>query len=392
MRTWLTSVTAALCALVLLAGVATVSYRLGEESAAPLTGQSSSGSQGGFAPLAELYRQLSEDAVESPGDDVLIKGAIEGMIDALDDPYAAYFDVEAFRRFNMQLDGSFSGVGMMLEDSPDGPVVVSVLPGTPAERAGIPAGHRIVAVDGEDVRGLPLSAIVNLVTGEAGTNVTLSIEDPEGGGSQRFELTREEIDLPLVEGEMLDGVGHVHLLGFSHGAADRTSATIEDLLEQGAKGIILDLRSNPGGLLNISVDVASLFLPRGELVVSVQEAGEGRRELRSGGGPYEELPMVVLVDESSASASEILAGALQDADRAEIIGVPTFGKGTVQSVRTLPDGAGVKFTTAAYFTPSGDSIEEVGVQPDRRVEDPDEQLVAGQEALRAMIARLTPAA
>lgn len=392
MRTWLTSITAALCALVLLAGVATVSYRLGEESASPLTGVSSTrASSGDLSSLADLYRQLSDDAVDAPSGEVLLQGAIEGMLDTLDDPYASYFDAQAFRRFNMQLDGSFSGVGMMLEDSPDGPVVVSVLPGTPAERAGVPSGHRIVSVDGEDVRGLPLSAIVGMVTGEAGTDVTLGLEDEDGTGVE-FELTREEIDLPVVDSELLDGVGHLRLLGFSGGVAERAREAIEDLLEQGAEGIILDLRRNPGGLLNMSVDVASLFLPSGELVVTVAEAGDTERQLRSSGGPFEDLPLVVLVDESSASASEILAGAIQDADRAEIIGVPTFGKGTVQSVRTLPDGSGVKFTTAAYFTPSGDSIEEVGVQPDRVVEDADEQLLAGQEVLRSMLAQLEPAA
>lgn len=391
MRTWLTSITAALCALILLAGVATVAYRLGEESAAPLTTISSADAGADLATLEDLYRQLSDDAVDAPDEEALIRGAIEGMLDALEDPYAAYFDLEAFRQFNMQLDGSFSGVGMMLEDSPEGPVVVSVLPDTPAERAGIRSGERIVAVDGEDVRGMPLSAIVSLVTGEAGTQVTLELES-EDGSSQEFELTRAEIDLPLVDSELLDDVGHVRLLGFSKGVAERARETIDELLAEGARGIILDLRRNPGGLLNMSVDVASMFLPSGEVVVSVQESGADERVMRSSGGPYEDLPVVVLVDESSASASEILAGALQDAGRAEIIGMPTFGKGTVQSVRTLSDGSGVKFTTAEYFTPSGDSIEDVGVQPDRVVEDPDEQLVAGQEILQAMLARLDPAA
>lgn len=390
MRTWLTSIIAALCALLLLAGVATVAYRLGEDSAAPLT-SGESGSED-LSALAELYRQLTGEAVAAPDDEALLRAAAEGMLEALDDPYAVYFDEDAFRQFNMQLDGTFSGVGMMLEESPEGAVVVSVLPDTPAERAGVEAGERIVSVDGQDVREMPLSALVNLITGEAGTTVTLGFEDGSQG-AREIELEREEIDLPVVDSELLDdGVGHVHLQGFNSDADDKAIAAIEDLVRQGAEGIILDLRRNPGGLLNVSVDIASLFLPEGELVVTVEEAGGERRQLRSAGGRFEDLPLVVLVDESSASASEILAGALQDADRAEIIGMPTFGKGTVQTVRALPDGSGVKFTTAEYITPSGDSIEEVGVQPDRVVEDPDEQLVAGRELLAAMIARSAPTA
>lgn len=370
---------------VLVAAVALVSYQAGRAGVPGLSGRGGASvgeGSGDVEVLTELFRQLSEDAVEVPDDEVLLRGAIEGMLGTLDDPYAVYFDPEAFRQFSQQLDGTFSGVGLMLEDTPDGPVVVSVLPGTPAEGAGIETGERIVAVDGRDVTDLPLQAIVNLVTGETGTNVTLGLE---GGsdGPREVELTRAEIDLPVVDAELIeDDIAHVQLFGFSQGAAGKTRETIDDLVDRGARGIVLDLRRNPGGLLNQAVDVASLFLEEGELVVSVREAGGDERKLTSTGGPYADLPLVVLVDEGTASASEIVAGALQDLDRAEVVGVPTFGKGTVQSVRDLPGDAGVKFTTAEYFTPSGDSIEGVGIQPDREVAEEEDALVAATSILR----------
>jgi carboxyl-terminal processing protease len=378
--------TAVACVAVLVTAVALVAYQAGQAGVpvVPGTGSTATASDD-LEVLTELYRQLSEDAVDPPESEELLRGAIDGMLETLDDPYAVYFDADAFRQFNQQLDGRFSGVGLMLEDTPDGPVVVSVLPNTPAEAAGIETGERIVSVDGRDVTDLPLQAIVNLVTGEPGTTVTVGFADGSEG-DREIELTRAEIDLPLVDAELLDdGVGHVQLLGFSQGAAERAREAVEDLVAQGAEGVVLDLRRNPGGLLNQAVDVTSLFLDD-ELVVSVREAGGEERNLHADGGEYEDLPLVVLVDQGTASASEIVAGALQDAGRAEIVGTPTFGKGTVQTVRDLDDGSGVKFTTAEYFTPSGDSIEGTGVRPDREIDEDEDALVAATDLLRELIA------
>jgi carboxyl-terminal processing protease len=390
-------VAAAVASVVMLvAAVAVVAYQVGQSGVPVIPGGGQATTRDAppdFEVLAELYRQLSADAVEPPDSEALLEGAIQGMLEALDDPYAAYYDPDAFRRFNQQLDGSFSGVGLMLEDTPDGPVVVSVLPDTPAERAGIETGERIVSVDGEDVRDLPLQAIVGMVTGEAGTSVTVGFEDGSQG-PREVELVRAEIDLPTVDGELLeDGIAHVRLFGFPQGAADGLSEELDALRDEGAAGFVLDLRGNPGGLLTQAVEVASLFLERDELVVTVQEAGGEERAMRARGGGDATTPLVVLVNEGTASASEIVAGALQDAGRAEIVGVPTFGKGTVQSVRTLSDQSGVKFTTAKYFTPSGDSIEAVGISPDREIAEGEDSLVAATDVLRELIARaLAPAA
>jgi carboxyl-terminal processing protease len=195
-----------------------------------------------------------------------------------------------------------------------------------------------------------------------------------------------------VETELLDdGSGIVRLLTFSQNAAEQVLAGVEDLLAEGADGIILDLRGNPGGLLSEAVDVASVFVD-GELITSVREPGRDDRELRAASGGLTDLPLVVLVDEFSASASEIVAAAIQDIGRAEVVGETTFGKGTVQTVRPLSEGGGVKFTTAEYLTPSGDSIEGVGVVPDVSAEDEEGQVAAAQAALRRSIAGMAATA
>lgn len=377
--------TAVLALTVLLGGVTTAAYRLGQQSLL-----SADPSAGRLSVVAEVYHDLVRDAVGAPEGDVLLQGAIEGMIATLEDPYAAYFDAAAFADFNRQLDGSFTGIGLMLEDTPEGPKVVSVLPGTPAEQGGVEVGERIVSVDGQDVSDLPIELIVRRVTGEEGTTVTVGF----AGGSQgprEIEFTRARIDLPVVETELLeDNIGHIRLLSFPKGAGAKVAAAVEELLAEGAEGILLDLRGNPGGLLDAAVDVASVFVDEGE-IVTVREADGRERTLRARPGGFADLPLVVLVDGSSASASEILAGAMQDLGRAPVVGAKTFGKGTVQTVRSLSDRSGLKFTTAEYVTPSGDSIEGVGVAPDTEVADPEAQLAAAREALRSVIV-LDPAA
>jgi carboxyl-terminal processing protease len=390
MRSPLTALTASACALVLFCSSLVVAYSLGAASDSPPPTALAPATTRATAPaiVGELLERIRTEAVDAPPEEVLVEAALEGMLETLDDPYALYYDATEFARFNQNLDGSFSGVGLLLEELPDGPTVVRALPDTPAQRAGIETGERIVSVDGEDVRDLPLAAIVDLVTGEEGTDVTLGLE---GGpqGPREVELTRETIEAPTVESELLDdGAGIAHLITFSQNAAEELRDTIDGLLASGAEGIILDLRGNPGGLLNEAVDVASIFVD-GELVVSVRESSGNERELRAGGDGLTDVPLVVLVDGGSASASEIVAGALQDLDRAEVVGETTFGKGTVQTVRPLSDGGGVKFTTAEYLTPSGDSIEGVGVVPDTVAADADEQVAAAQEALRRSLAQGT---
>jgi carboxyl-terminal processing protease len=323
-------------------------------------------------PVIELYEALSDSAVDAPDADKLVDGAIDGMLEQIDDPYAKYFPAEDFADFNATLDGTFSGVGLMLTDTPDGPVIVSVLDGTPAQEAGIEEGERIVEVDGEDVSGDPLEQIVAKVKGEAGTTVTLGLAGGDAG-RRTLEITRATFDLPLVSGQMLGGdIGYVQLYQFAEDAGDRVRKEVRTLLDDGAEGIVLDLRGNPGGLLNEAVSVASVFIEDGE-IVSVEKRGGDRESFDAVDDAFDKVPLAVLVNKASASASEIVAGAVQDADRGSIVGETTFGKGTVQTIAQFSDGSGAKFTTARYFTPSGDSIEGVGVKPDVKVELPDDE-------------------
>jgi carboxyl-terminal processing protease len=320
-----------------------------------------------LAPLTELYQALSDQAVDAPNKDELVRAAIEGMLEEVDDPYARYFPNDEFDEFNASLDGTFSGVGLMLEETPEGPVIVSVLEGTPAESAGIEEGERIVSVDGENVRDDPLEQIVAKVKGDAGTDVVLGLEGGDQG-PRELRVTRAEFDLPIIASERLrNDVGYINLRQFADGAGDRLREEASTMVNDGVTGIVLDLRENPGGLLNEAVAVASVFIEDGE-IVSVEERSQQREVLEAVDDAFEQVPLVVLVDGNSASASEIVAGAIQDSGRGPIVGEQTFGKGTVQTITQLSNGAGAKFTTARYYTPSGDSIEGVGVTPDVKVE------------------------
>jgi carboxyl-terminal processing protease len=381
----LTRLTAILCGLVLLAGVATAAYEHGARQASDIviSGGGAAGAELRF--LEEIITTLDGDAVRAPDSEALVEGAVEGLLEALDDPYARYYDEAAFEDLNTMLDGGFSGIGVVLEETPRGLVVVSVFEDTPAARAGMEQGERIVSVEGEPVEGRPIDVIVEQIKGEEGTDVTIGVA---GGskGARELTMTRERIELPNLESELLDdGSGYVRLRQFTSGVGEKVRQAVNELIADGAPGIVLDLRGNPGGLLNEAVNVASVFIEEGA-IVEVAERDQPRRTYRAKGDAIEELPLVVLVNRGSASASEIVAGAVQDAERGQLIGQTTFGKGTVQTIHRLDAGGGVKYTTAEYFTPSGDSIEDVGVVPDRRVAGADEQLAAAQQVLQAAIA------
>ena len=305
----LTRIAATACALVFLAGVTQAAYSRGlaDAGGAPSAVSADNGRRLGV--VAEVLDQLDADAVKAPDDSKLVDGAVDGMLRALDDPYAQYFDLDEFSEFNDALDGEFSGVGLVLEEGPNGVRIVSVLDGTPAAEAGITEGERIISVDGSDVRDKAINVIVERVKGEAGTDVTLGLA---GGQQGRHEvtLTRRQIDVPNIEGRLLeDGSGYVRLLQFTGGVGEAVRGEVERLVTEGASGIVLDLRGNPGGLLPEAIEVASIFIEDGQ-IVSVQEREAERRTYAARGDALSDLPLVVLVDKGSASASEIVAGAV----------------------------------------------------------------------------------
>ncbi|MEX0657637.1 MAG: S41 family peptidase [Egibacteraceae bacterium] len=384
---------AVVCVAVLATGLLTIAYQIGLQSADDGPGTPAAGASSGlprdFSRLADVYERVTSEAVDPPSHEQLLEGAIEGMLEQLDDPYAVYYDAMEFTAFSELLDGTFSGVGVMVEDTPEGVTIVNVLSDAPAEAAGLEEGERIVAVDGEDVREAPLQAVVQRVQGEEGTTVRLGLE----GGSQgprEVAVTRAQIERPVMEvGELDGGLVHIQLLQFTEQVGEQVRAVMDEQLANGARGVVLDLRGNPGGLLREAVNVASVFIESGT-IVSVQERGQERQSFAATGGALGDVPLVVLVDASSASASEIVAGAVQDLGRGLVVGTPTFGKGTVQTVRPLMDGAGLKLTTAEYFTASGVSIEGTGIAPDRVVDDVDQQLAAAQETLQGQLVGAAP--
>lgn len=375
--------TAVLGAVVLAMGLLGISYELGAR------GRTAS-LPPGFEALAEVYDRVSRDAVNRPSDEILVEGAIEGMLESLDDSYAEYYDAEEFAALNDQLDGTFVGIGVVLEDTEVGLTVQTVLPGSPAEDAGLEPGEQIVSVDGTDVRDTPSGAVIDRVRGPEGSSVELGLE----GGSQgprQVRVVRAQLNIPNIESRQLErGVGYIALRQFTDDVGDRVRDAAERLLAEGSRAIVLDLRGNPGGYLPEAVAVAGVFVSDAE-VVRVGADVDTARQYRTGKeATAEDLPLAVLVDAGSASASEIVAGAVQDLGRGEIVGTTTFGKGTVQTISALRDERGIKYTTARYFTPSGDSIDGRGVRPDLVVEgqrgDPDEPLEAAQEALTARLA------
>jgi carboxyl-terminal processing protease len=382
-----------------LVGVLVLAALVGAGLFALVSSDRAVGSGGGqaaedLAPLIEIYESLNEQAVDAPDSDALLRGAIDGMLEEVEDPYARYFPAGDFDEFSASLDGTFSGVGLMLEETPEGSVIVSVLEGTPADRAGIEEGERIVSVDGENVADQPLENIVAKVKGDPGTSVVLGLDGGDAG-ARELRITRAEFDVPIVVTETLDGdVGYIELRQFVDGAGEQVREAVATMMNDGAAGIVLDLRNNPGGLLNEAIGVASVFIEDGA-IVSVEERGGTSETYEAVDDAFEDVPLVVLVDDHSASASEIVAGAVQDVERGPVVGESTFGKGTVQTIAQLSDGSGVKFTTARYSTPSGDSIEGVGVTPDVEVAagDPDEtdgldddpQLQAAVEELEAQV-------
>lgn len=389
---WRTGILGLVAVLVLAALVGAGLFALVSSDRAVGSGGGQAGED--LAPLIELYESLNEQSVDAPDSDALLRGAIEGMLEEVEDPYARYFPAGDFDEFSASLDGTFSGVGLMLEETPEGSVIVSVLEGTPADRAGIEEGERIVSVDGENVADQPLENIVTKVKGDPGTSVVLGLDGGDAG-ARELRITRAEFDVPILVTEMLDGnVGYIELRQFVDGAGEQLRESVTTMMNDGAAGIVLDLRNNPGGLLNEAIGVASVFIEDGA-IVSVKERGGTNETFEAVDDAFEDIPLVVLVDDHSASASEIVAGAVQDAERGPVVGESTFGKGTVQTIAQLSDGSGVKFTTARYYTPSGDSIEGVGVTPDVEVAagDPDEidgldddpQLQAAVEELEAQV-------
>jgi carboxyl-terminal processing protease len=359
-----------------------------------------------FAVLCETYAQIKGDYVDEVTDEQLVDGAVRGMIEyGLEDPYSGYLPPSQYGQALDDLSGEFSGIGaeVGMENTVDpedlasctvvtatcAMVVVSPLDGSPAEEAGLRAGDRILAIDGRSTAGESVNSLVFEVRGEAGTDVTLTVER----GDERLDITitRAVIDLQEVSAELLDdGIGYIRLTSFTDRAPGMFRDALQSLLDQGADGIVFDLRGNPGGYIVAAQGIGSEFVASGELLFTVESDGNVQ-EWRSESGILQsgQVPVVVLVDGGSASASEIVAAALQEHDRATIVGEPTFGKNTVQIWNSLPNGGGLRLTTDRWFTPNHNSVAPDGVQPDVVVPAPADPTSAADPQLDRAVSILT---
>lgn len=333
---------------------------------------------------ADTYRQLElfarvlsyveNNYVEPVDQKQLMYGAIKGMLDTLD-PHTVFLTPEDFRAMNADTSGEFGGLGIEIARKDDVITVVAPMDDTPAARAGIRAGDQILAVDGETTRGVELARVIQKLRGPAGKRVLLTIMRDGFNQPQEIPVIRDHIRIVSVEGALYDGIGHVRVKNFQN----RTDLYLRKELDRlralngnrELRGLVLDLRNNPGGLLDQAVAISDRFLPGNLTIVSTRgRSGRNNTEEKSRERDTEPAyPMVVLVNAGSASASEIVAGALQDHGRAVVLGVQTFGKGSVQTVIEMDDGSGLKLTIARYFTPSGRSIQEKGISPDFLVEE-----------------------
>lgn len=301
--------------------------------------------------------------------------AAEGLVDRLGDPYADLFSPEDMEEFTVAYEGHYAGVGMLIENQEGTPIVRRVFPNTPAERTGVQMGDRIMAVSGEPVAGWPLEKVSNALKGEPGTEVDVVFARYGVGRPIETRMTRAVVRIPAVPyATRVDGdVGYIPLLQFNETAAEEVAASIRDLQEEGVSGLVLDLRGNGGGIVEQAVQIAGMFLPEGTGVALQKERGSDDSEYRSDGDPLAPtLPLVVLIDGASASASEIVAGALQDHDRAVVIGTTSFGKGLVQTAYRVEGGYVFKMTTGQWFTPSGRSIHRDRVLEDGRLVEVDD--------------------
>jgi carboxyl-terminal processing protease len=333
-----------------------------------------------FAPFWQAWDISHTRFVDQPVDDVaLLRGAIRGMLDALGDEHTAYMDPDQYRQASIGLSGEYEGIGAFVDTDGEFLTIVSPMPGSPAEKVGVKAGDVVVAVDGDDVTGIDPSLVVQRILGPKGTTVRLTLRRENETDLIEVSVVRDSINIPSVEGRLLEsGLGYIQLNAFGEDTTRDLKRVVADLVRQDARGLILDLRGNGGGYLATAVEVSSEFLSDG--VVLTERFGDGREEVyrARAGGQATTIPLVVLVDGGSASASEIVAGALQDYGRARLVGETTYGKGSVQDWIPLDgDQGAVRVTIARWFTPKDRQINQLGLTPDVEVAITDEDLKAG---------------
>lgn len=337
-----------------------------------------------FAPFWEVWNIVHEQFVDQPVDDVaLMRGAIDGMLASLGDQHTAFMDPEEYKQANESLEGSYEGIGAYVDTTADYLTITSPIPGSPAEAVGLLPGDKIIAIDGEDMTGVDAELARRKVLGPAGTTVVLTVAREGEVAPLEFTIMRARITIKSATGEMLDGgIAYITVSTFGSNTMPELNAALQELMPQNPTAIILDLRNNGGGYLQTSVEVTSQFLDKG--VVLYEVYGDGRRTtyevIPDGMATDAKIPMIVLINEGSASASEIVAGALQDSGRAKLLGTVSYGKGSVQNWIPLSgENGAVRVTIAKWLTPKENTIHEIGLTPDYPVELTEEDRIAERD-------------
>jgi carboxyl-terminal processing protease len=322
-------------------------------------------------PLVEVIKTVDKRYIGDVEINRLVTGAIKGAIDSLNDPYSAYFTAEEFKNFMISIQGSFEGIGISVTMDDDGLVrVISPIEDTPGHKAGILPDDKIIQINDIPVKGLTLDEAVSLMRGPKGTKVTLHIKREGIDNILTFEIIRDSIELKTVRHRIIgDDIGYIRITSFDENTSKEFKKSLNELNSKKVRGLILDLRNNPGGLLNECVKVADELIGENLIVYTEDKSGNRTSEYRSGRNKIN-IPLVILINKYSASASEIVAGAVQDTKSGVLVGTKTFGKGSVQEPTVFKDGSGLKLTIAKYYLPSGRSIDGIGVEPDIVVELP----------------------
>lgn len=345
----------------------------------------------GFSNLMRFitaYRFIETKYVNDTDDVKLIDGAIDGMVKSLNDPHSNYLSPKMYKTLMEQTEGSFAGIGVVMGmDNEQKIHIVGIMENSPGQKAGLQEGDEILAVDGVPVTQMAFDEVAAHVRGQAGTDVVLTIM--RDNTNQDITITRDNIKLKTVGHKMLDNnIGYIQIVSFSEDTANEFNEAYNDLKNQGMKALVLDLRNNPGGLLTTCVEIAKKLVPKGEIVSIVDK--QGNKETYSSSLEAPEYPLVVLINKNSASASEILSGAIQDTKAGTIIGNTSYGKGSVQTILPMFEDDAVKLTIAKYYTPSGRSIDGTGITPDIEINldenaTSDTQLNKALEILKAQL-------
>nr|WP_274413139.1 S41 family peptidase [Bacillus methanolicus] len=353
--------------VLLTAGITTLALAFKDEKAMTVGAERRE-----FDKLFTAYDTLKESYYKEVDKQQLIDGAINGMLESLGDPYSDYMNEEEAESFHQSISSSFEGIGAEIQEKDGQIVIVSPLKGSPAEKAGLKPNDIVVSVNGKSLQGMSSTEAVTLIRGKKGTKVELIIKRPGIDEPIKMPIVRDTIPLETVYGEMLeDGIAKVQITSFSENTAKELIDVLNNLQKQGMKGLVLDLRQNPGGLLDQAVKISSLFVPEGKVLFKIEDRNGNIQEQKASNNNNPDIPLVVIIDQGSASASEIFAAAVKESANVPLVGQKSFGKGTVQRAQDFSDGSNMKITTEKWLTPKGNWIHEKGIKPDYEVALPE---------------------